>query len=74
MTHNRGASELAVRQLIGIRVQKDVLDQRYERRMMKVNWELNKKMLVVQSVLREAQVAVSEKQLSGSAFGIANAN
>jgi hypothetical protein len=74
MTHNRGASELAVRQFIGIRVQKDVLDQRYERRMMKVNWELNKKMLVVQSVLREAQVAVSEKQLSGSAFGIANAN
>jgi hypothetical protein len=41
---------------------------------MKVNWELNKKMFVVESASREAEVAVREKQLSGSAFGIANAN
>jgi len=56
------------------RVQENALDQHYERRVLKVNWELSKKMLVVESALRESQVTVREKHLSGSAFGIANAN
>jgi hypothetical protein len=59
MTHNRGASYLALPSHWHPRVQEHVLDQ---------------KMLVVESALPEAEVAVREKQLSGSAFGIVNAN
>jgi hypothetical protein len=70
MTNNRGASQLAVRQHIGIRACKRIFSiSAVSRRVMKVNWKLNKKMFVAESALREAEVAVRKKASRLQSFG-----